>query len=836
MSDLTTLTISRAVADVWAGPQQDRQLTFIPSRMSTSKGALNTLRLPWGQIEMPVQGRRFVIYEMGQVGPQALGFDEMLADWSLLSDVAQRQEMVVCAHINSRVLRNGSIYIKRNRNRNLIIAVDHTDFKDLLESDFPLYFRMYSNLWFNTTAGAASSGIKILTKRIETPTDASNFQVEYNGIIAENTGNVFCYVNGVYRDELTASDMAVGSVAEILLDYSGVGHFDVPIKDLKHFESTMDKKRKYIIQQPDNGRNNIDYFDDLEIYICTPSLDGNNNPVNIGVYYPHVMETNTRQLTHRDYSIESLLVKNIMLNQVEDITYKDSFIRVFLREGDNAMPPIMDGQYVKDLYLLDKEERLDLMVGTNSVIPQWNVRNLESSQVSKWMNTAARDLTIENLRDVYSYHGIQSLIEAPKVNGSVAELPPIMHKGGLVFMYNADGLLVETRTVNSSGNVSLPVGVTYVETVPGIAASGGKGLEHPSVQSKDPVSDYAQELVYKDSSGAWHLAVEGDDYTYDLVNRVVNWNSARFADTKIKRLAGRYYTRDIVLSDTEMTTKLPIFENNDVPLCNIPIGRLDVWINGKKGIRNLDYVDEYPNFRVLNRNFYNADTINVKILFHGLSEDRARNKIGILKHRLLTYNESYDISHNRIPEIIVKGMVTDKTRVDFSETRTGNMEARYPEGSPYSVDYFVSHIPQADLKLLSLSKSEELALNKRIEDYFTVRFPEEPIDANVVIPEKYSVTSALMHALIEDILNGTINITYDEISDSAVAAICAPYLYIRNADLISKDWVDWDYVDIHPSGRVDTITINQRSYAFLRAVNRLYLDNRTNLNGYINVL
>lgn len=836
MSDLTTLTINRAVKDAWAGPQQDRQLTFVPSMLSLPQGAVNALRTPWSNIVLPEQGRRYVVYEMGQVSPQSLGFDEMLYDWELLSDVCARQEMIVNAHVNSRMVSLGTTYIRRNRNRNLIIAVDLEDNKELLASGHDLYFRMYSNVWFATTAGATSAGIRIESQRITTTAEASAFQATWNGLVTAGDGNIFCYVDGIYRDYLSPGDMPVGSMAELIVDYSGVGHFDIPINDLKHFESIMDKKRKYIIQQPDNGRNNIDFFDDLEIYLCTETVASNNNAVNVGVYYPHLYSTNTRMLTHRDYAIESLLAQNIMVNQSDAISYRNAFVRVFLRNADLGMPPIMDGSYLTDLYLLDKEERLDLMIGTNSVIDRWRAPSLESSACSLWMGTPARNLTLEALKDVYSYHGIQNLMEAPYVEGGVIRMPPMMYQGGHLFIYKDDGSLLEHRAVANANDVTLPTNGFYAETIPGARVGSGKLLERPSVQTADPADDYAQELVYKDSTGVWRLAVEGTDFTYDLDKRVANWSSTRFADTKLKRLAGKYYLREFTISDTEIAMPLPIFENNDVPTCGIPIGRLDIWIEGKRGIRNLDYVDEYPNFRILNRHHYATDEIDIKLVFHGLSGDRADNKVGILKHRLLTHNDSYDISFNRLPEIIIKGMVTYKNRVDFSEIRHGNMEDRYVEGSPYSIDYFVSHVPQVDLKQLSLTKPEEQELNKTIEAYFTKRFPEEVITDNVVFPEMYSVVSALMHKLIEEILAGNINITFTDISDEAVAAIAAPYLYILDADLISKDWVDWDFIDIHPTGRVDTITIDQRSYAFLRAVNRMYLGNRTNLNAYINVV
>lgn len=833
MSTITDRAVTTAIQQAWSNPQEDKQHSFKPAMLSKPNGAKGTVNLPWDQIYLPDQDHFYVVYQIGQLDPEVYGIEDSFYNWTPINEVCDRNDLILQFHTKELMMYLGSSFVKRTQGRNTLFAIRLDHNRELFNLKEDVFIRFYSNAWLNTPAGIANQGIDIRSTTVDIIADAGAFIVDLNAAIAA-PGLVWFHHNGVYKDSLILQDVELGDRLEYYHDHSGSGSFDVALEDMVHFDSVLDDVRKYLVQRPVDTVEKLVPFSDIEVYLCTKDEDGLGNEFTRGVYYSKLYASNVRSLTQSDWSVESLRLQNILVSH-DDTVFNQPFIRVFLRDAVETTELVNDGNYIKDLYLLGQQQRKELMVGGSSVIPEWRAENLEASSYMQWLGRPNYELGLQTLKDVYSYHGLNQMMERPIVNGSVATLPPIMENGGLVINYNASGVMVSQTLVPGGGTYALPVGVDRIELVPGYEVDAGRYLETGSSYENDDIGDYAVEPIYRDITGQWHIAEEGTDFNFDLENNVINWTNLRFSDFKAKRLSGSFYRNSFVLKTVDVTTLIPIFPL-EAPFSGLELGRLDIWINGHKGIRGFNYSVEYPNFRILDKKHYTADDIQIDILFSGLSEDREVPKVDFIKHRLINYNVDYSLAYNRNFDINIGGMVARYNELNFSERPIGTMRPEYVEGLPYTVEFPINHINNVDLKLLSKSKSEAISKDEDIEAYFTKIVPEAVIPGHIVIPNKYPLVSLLMHTLIEDILSGALTIDYDDPSSDYVALTVTPYLRLLSSDPFTNPDIDFDYVDLHPTARLTQSGVRESSYVFLTKVNESYLGGLCNLNSYLFII
>lgn len=831
MNEILDKVVGQAVRDVWSNPQEDRRITFKATVFSKRSGAKGYVELPWDTFTLPDQDNRYLVLQLGQLTSTSYGVNTSIAKWTKLTDVINDNDMFLQVHTNSRMLHLGDSYMKRMSDRSVLFAINLSQNEELVNLGRDIYIRFYSNAWLNTEDGNANPGVDAKSYFVESISVASQFITAYKNAKLLS-GNTLLYHNGYYVSDIHILDVALGDRLEYITDRTGISHFDSDLSTLKAFDSTVDSKRKYILLQPDSNDNFLMPAGDIEVYICQDVTNSNGDIVSKGVYYSNLRESDIRALTHRDWSLDASKVQNTISSQ--EMAFSDPYLRVFVRQATWAENVIQDGNQIKDLYLLDLEKRSMLMSTAASPVEEWKAENLEHCPYVRWMELANTNLSIANLKGVYSYHGLNQMVEKATVENNVIKLPLIMTKGGLVFEYDNTGILTNVRRVESASDITVGGSVSYADCYPGTATATGSGLESASSHSNDPVDEFAQELFYRNQTGSWVIAEEGDDYVMDVENGVVNWNDKHLGNIKGKRHSSRYFYNEFSLLSREVGLKLPIFGDDGQPSSGLEMGRLQVWVNNRKLIRGLEYVVEYPFYRILAREHYSEDLINVKVLFSGLSADNVNPRVGFIKHGVLNHGGKFDISFNRYKEITIGGKRAGRNQVVFNERPdVGVMNGRFKNGLPYALEYPMNHVANDTVGLLTKTKREALALDKVIEDYLGQIDPEENSSNIVYIDGKYALTSPFMATIIEDILNGVLEINYSDPSSGYVARVCADYIYLLNSDPVNNDLIEWDFIDLHPTGRVEPIEVTGAIYSFLVKANELYMNNRCNLNTYL---
>src|SRR6202012_4767148 len=87
--------IQQAIQNVWCSPRQDFQHIFQPRRITDEQGVSNFFDTRWRTIQLPTQGDKYHVYQIGQVDPEALGLEATMSAWTNLSTVMQLRKVFI---------------------------------------------------------------------------------------------------------------------------------------------------------------------------------------------------------------------------------------------------------------------------------------------------------------------------------------------------------------------------------------------------------------------------------------------------------------------------------------------------------------------------------------------------------------------------------------------------------------------------------------------------------------------------------------------------------------------------------------------------------------------
>lgn len=837
MSELLELISRKATYEVWQRPNQDRAARFSAKPITTNRGAKRFVTSGHNTAHLPDTSNAYIVYDLGQLNPNLYGFDTFMNEWSRLDVACNREEMFIQPLLNNRRLPMKYGYIMRTEFRSTLIAFRRDKCFGLFDRFDELHITFYSNMWYNTADGNLTTGLEVKTYDIDSN---ATLTAMFNELTAARgrASNEMVFVNGMYRNINAGSDLEIGDYVDLIEDMSGLGHYDIKLSEAPFFHSSQDVLSKYLLLAPDSADwEDVRFKDDINIVIYNNVNDSIGGQYEAGVVYDLHKDSDIRMVTHRDHSIDSVRTKNIVLMQDGDLSQANLYARVFFRNADVDKVLPDDGNYIRDMYLFAREDRKSFMVGTMAVLDEWEADNLEGSPYTKWLGYSKQELTIENMKEVFSSHGLYNIVEKPVKAGATYELPPIAFKGGMAILYDADFELHSVQAVTdvqgAAGTYPMPAGAEYMEFIPGEMVANGTEMESSSGLI-DAQGEYAEEYFFRGSTNQWEPASEGIHYTLNYDDDTIVWDPAYAAAPKLKRDSGKFHMNTRTMNRGEVIEYFDIFIGTN-PSLTFETGRVDIWLNGRKLIRGLDFQVEWPSVRIHNVE-YLQDANDVMVLAHGLYKDRAEENFGFMKYSFLNYDERYKLSFNRPVDITIDGKLGVPEEIAFSERRTNTTNAAYREGAPYSILPPLYHIPIVTEAKLSKSRSEGIATTSKIEDYITGLEVETILPVTNVITNKHEVVSYVLSKLIEDLNNGDIRIINDNFSAAGVASIMAKYRLELEIDPGTKDDWEWEYVLLAAHNLGLSVGVSAEHYTFLEKVVEYYFDNRCQLNNYLHIV
>jgi len=830
--------VDRAVQEVWAAPDIDRQFLIEPVALSDKNGDIGKVYLPYEQIILPDNSERFMVYQVGQWAPDRLGIDDRLWNWVKLSDLSNDDGLLVQFMINHKLLPLHEGYIRRTKNRALIFAFPLRVAEEDIKAVYSPMVRVYTNHWYSTPEGTADPRPSYMGSTYSQLTGDPAFFTHWAGI-KTNPGS-FLYKNGILVNDLTPSEIVTGDKLSLYEDHSVEGYFDIALDDLLFYTSDVDSKNRYIIQVPEELTSNLHYIDDLEVYIMG-HIEQNGITRDAGIYVPRITKGTIKMLTHCDFALEVNYVTNAINQNDHLIDFANTRIRVYYRKNNKLRPDVANSSFLRQFYQLPKTTRLLLMTGTNSNVAVWQAKNLEQGAFTTFMSMTPLELTnalqipAAGINDVYNYFGLMEIFETSTIsNGKIQWCRADKENGCLIKSFDADGNMIDYRFVDdiyTSMERDIFPGTTYIETIP------GKQTSTAEINGYDETNDFVgkyNEVRYLLKESGEVKAVLDNDFTVNSITGKVTWDGKNAGIPKRLIRSTDIIMSEYTLAATDVTESLPLL-GPETPLTFTPgIPGVEVYIDGKRANLGLDYILEYPNFRIF-KQITHDNPIDVKVILHGipLVDDKIypAPKTGWILDGEISRNNVFEFYKDTYSEIYIDGRYVSQDQIKLAETGLGSMPNWVTNGMPYAIYPRVQHIPTDFVDSVTAGRfwAYETLDNAAgaVDNILTQGADQIPS----VIIGQYELVSPLLKKVIDEIRNGSIQID-SNLSDAAVGVKITPYSNLVEIDPASVR-TDIEYLDFVPHSETTPISVTLLEYNFLERVNAIYLNNNCTLSSYI---
>jgi len=859
--------LDHAIKNVWCNPEQDRQYIFKPKRITPPAGALNYYKVMWRSYSLPEKGVNYHIFQIGNLHPLFINLfntadTTINSTWVPLSVACNENKMLVNIYNDAGVsIPLHTVFYMFDNTSNLIIGIKENN---LIPADFSndsFYMRVYSNAYFNSIRSDASiDGVYVAGGTFTTIDDIVLFQNIYDTYLAKD-GLVTAYVNGLLVSNISLTTVAIGDVVEFIYDSSVIKTIVFKLNDLYTFQSTLDASIKYILHYSDTDINDILYFDDNDIFLTYSDSVGSS--LFKGLYYHKNQVSSIRMLTHRDYSIS---VPNVVyfsneLAAIKNIAPVDptliSVVLVVRKSGyDRSL--IYDNNRIFELYKLNDEQILQAMAGLNSNNIYWTADNLESSAYTKIMREDYKNIIKQDVQDAYGYNSVSKLLaDTPSVPVIISLLPAVNLPYGLTdkstgYEYDVNGKLLGYyhHSYGSVYNVSNP-NTTLVEMITGTGdyyPDAVFGTDNITLPTDFDYRVYKSHLTIDNvSDNIWTDITGTADYT--VIDNKLVWANQDFNQFLMVRTNSKFlaYDLDIFLLDGNFKFTLSEIEDRGNGNVNyimpVPMGELDLFMNGYSLINGLDYILNFPEITILNKRFL-VDQANSAQHFHirfsnFCNQDlsiNSTNDFGYVIDGLLSVNNRFDLRDDKVLRIVVNGGLKTKSSFNFGETTSGVNTTDINNGSPYSIRDIVVPVNNLVNGDTYTFRAKSIEVDKVVSDYMSLYYIDPVINTPSAIPSRYEIVSPFIASIIDALVNQKIpdSDISKTLSDNAVIKICKPYESWLKFDTITDiNKVDSNFVIVHPTVFQTTVGLNLYQYRFLTKVVKIYSKDTVSLSPFV---
>lgn len=861
--------VDNALRNVWCAPTQDRQAILQPARLTPNGGIVNSVQIDWSQYRMPVANTAYHIYQIGQISPFLLGLLSWARTWTPFSVAMNRLNLIVDLYVNSGIqLPRFQSYFMITRDHNIVVAVQFQPTIDINLDSEPLCLRLYSNAFFQSpraTSGTTRNYIQTGGIVPKLKTDILPIQNTVTALQAQ-PGAVYCFVNGFKVDAINVVTAKPGDVLEYVYDSSVYRVVDFALTSLPVFNSTLDSKYKYLLHYNRRGRNTIDYEDDIDVWVIYTLPSG----LTQGVFYHHNETDAIRNVTHRDYALPTAYVAGYLAQRDNWDSEANVAIRLHIRRAGLERPLVYENNRIFELYKLSDAQIVSAMAGVNATLENWQAATLEASPYTQIMRACGGPSGGQNgdsmfdrqtVEDAYGYNatsrlvGLSPLIPVPESGQLIVSLPYNLQSNVTAWEYDANGTLLGFYPHTSGGvYVCQNSTCTLVEVLYGSAAQLLDDTYGQASQVVDERLDYrmytcdiasltGQPLFnWTDVTGSSQYAIQDGILTW-LVDTTKTYTCVRSNRTMLA------YTLYIQPQEGILPIELQQqgILNYVLQLFNmqIPMGQLDVFVNGRSMIQDLDYVLRFPTIMINNTSalsFPQDRQQQITLRWTGFCNSDltipSHRDVGWVQYGLLSNNNRYNIRDDDVTRIVVGGGVFPKSALKFAEDDANILSPLPINGLPYQVQKIVVPMLGVTNEDTGAYFDKALVIDRAVEDYMTRYYPLPEASGPDVINALYPLFSPFCCKIIYDLVLGIIDETPFQsfYNDDFVREVCQPYEYLLAFDPTQPaNAQDPRFVMIVPHNLDVTIALDIYAYNFVNNVIRIYLNNQVLLNNYVSI-
>lgn len=838
--------VQHARQNVWCSPYQDHQALLEMSRLTPIGGVKDSMDLLWDRIRMPVSDVMFHLYQIGGNFPPQLNLPTETNQWKSIAQLCADNHQIVDLCINDgRQYPRSTSFIARTRDRNYIVAVQIHPVIDSLDNQH-LLLRLYSNAYFETTRWDGKNNV-----------DVQGGKIGFGGVTAAGLldkftaakakpGFVYVFHNGYYRSDFATTNVVKGDIVEFVYDPSIYRVIDFPIKGLPAFTSTLDALSKYLLhpKKADDAQS-IQYQDDIDIFLYKVE-DGRLK----GVYYYRYAPTAVRMVTHADYALPVSTVQGFVNAHPYWGNNEGLVIRVQMRRSGYDRPLVYEYHHIHEQYKMTDQDILQSMTGLNSLVPEWSAAQLEASNYTRIMRESWKNIDTAMVMDAYGYDAASKLLgDTPQkftvtANERFVVLPVGLQDNSTAYEYDANGhllgwyyhssggrhyarnnnaVLVEVLSGRGSKTMNMVIGNDQVQLVP----NNGYRLY---------VSPKYARVITND----WVEITADDTDHVQVLNGVVYWMHDPSHWAGCVKQDDRFLARSMQIPTSYNLYRFSLtYSDVDGTVMYVPPGRIDLWLNKKRLIRDIDFVVNYPQITIINKEYLNDTAIQtIDIRAYGfcspdMTQEAATEK-GFVENGYLSYDGRYNIRDDKVIQITLDGACITRDDIEFSENNPGVRVPDVHEGRPYEicdVQVPIRGITDYDNYVYRARGKE---LGGRISDYLTLKLPEVTYPDAPAVLELYKVFSPFLNRLIGDILNGVFTVPTSIMTDKQVIDSISGYRWLLAYDPCVLG-IDSRHQVIHPLSIWGMVSVKEYEYTYLARVVKIILGDQVDLGRFLTI-
>lgn len=844
-----------AVKNVWCNPDQDNQLIIAAQRITKALGVFNQFTLMNRKIKLPVSAKRFHVFQVGQIHPKMVGLLGTTPDWKSeawvkFSDAINIAKVFVNIYTaKGAILPAFKAYYMFSNERDLIFAIE-------LDRNIPLnydtekvYVRLYSNAYFQSVRGDSTENyLHCKGLNVSNVEEILALQTEYLAYQSK-PGHVYAHCNGYLINAIGPLTVKIGDTVEYVYDSSVKRVVTFTVKDVSTFTSILDSKFKYLLHHLNGSDDTIDYQDDIDIHIVHRDSQGKEK----GFYFHRNAVDSHRMVTHRDYSI-AVEYFHYIATALSDslggapLDLQELKLQVKIRNSGYHRPLIHDNNRIFELYKLPDAQILQAMVGLNANVAVWKAENLENSAYTRMMREGYQGITIEHIQEGYGYNSLSKLLGDTPAKTTLrsgrqsADLPFGLYESSTVYEYDASGRLLEYHYH--------PVGTDY-EAVNGnarlVEAISGQGTYRPDVKfgtdniDLPTLHNYRVYMCYYVNglpNNVWRDITKTD--LYQVVNNKLVWSGFEYGQFLMVRTDKTFLAYELDLLPVNGNLFFTLAEEEDrgsgqyLPTTlPVPLGELDILLNGNSLIRNLDYFVKFPMVHIVNKTHllqpFDTAAQKVHIRFTGFADATlamdAIEEFGFVEHGFLSNNKKHDIRDDKVLRITLNGAIKHRDDLLFSEQHSGISVVNTVNGHPYQIKDIVVPLKGLVQENTYSMRAKSMVIDTAVSNYMTLKLPQPARNAVSSIYQRYAIVSPFFSGLIHALLVGYINIgtISRTLSDIEVLDICRPYEELLEFDPISEhNRLDSRYVVVHLHRYNMPVDVKIAQYKFLTRAVKLY--------------
>lgn len=846
--------IKHAMLNVWCTPDQDNQVIVKPARITPPAGVWNTYKWLWTSLDMPEPTSRFHLYQIGQVHPLLLNLFAQERRWITLAEACTVGTTIADVYVASGVqLPRFETWYYVTREKNLILAVKRNDKINFNFNTDDIYLRVYDNAYFNSVRSSpANDYVRVEGARANTMQQLLDLQVKYNAV-KDLPGGTYCFVNGYKRPNISLLTMQIGDVGEFVYDSSITKVIDWQVKTLPTFDSELDVKGKYLLHYAGDDQHTIDFYDDVDLFMVDAVTQK-------GVYVHKNAADTVRMLSHRDYAVPVSYLHAYFPHFADPVTgtwnLDNLYLRMHVRKSGWNRALVPEHHRIHELYKMADADIRAAMLGIDSTVSVWRAPELELSKYPKIMGSKPNDIDNDMVKEAYGYHAVATLVaNTPQKldTNKTAILPYLLMFDATVYEYDGNGLLLNWyRHTSGPTYVARSANAVYIEALFG---AGGNALDEQYdirtcvLDASSSYRYYIQPYVGGVPGGTWQDVTGSNRYSANATQAV--WLDDPSVVTLVrgdrkhlvKRLAVNAAQGVFSFKLTQWQTRGD--EESEYPL-EVPLGEMDVFLNGHSLIANLDFFQEDDTVFIVNKKYLinnGAGAQDVVVRHTGFCTSELKtqmsNEFGYLQQGRISVNQRFDIHDGKVLRIIAGGRLHLREELNFSEDELTYQFDDEDNGKPYLIRDLV--VPMRNLvdETTYEYRAKSLAVDTEISDYLTIKVPQDQEEEVNPIPERYTLFSPFFSKLIwacqTDAIGGAQ--LWEHYTDNDVRAICAPYEYLLEVDPIQvENQLNPDYVIVHPLYHATEVNLDLARYRFLTKAVRIYGNGLISLSSFVKLV